>query len=87
MEVRVSLLLPTTIKTDLIMDNYLAKEYIGEFFAKMYEANKGKNMEVTLKMDADKIQIYHKGENYKFKDIVLIDEKPSIDGLVKSVSE
>lgn len=69
------------------MDNFLVKEYIGEFFTKMYAANKGKDMEVTLKMDEDKIQIYQKGENYKFKDIVLIDERPSIDGLVKSVSE
>lgn len=86
MGVRVSFLLPT-ILNDLIMDNFLVKEYIGEFFAKMYAANKGKDMEVTLKMDEDKIQIYHKGENYKFKDIILIDEKPSIDGLVKSVSE
>lgn len=86
MGVRVSFLLPT-ILNDLIMDNFLVKEYIGEFFAKMYAANKGKDMEVTLKMDEDKIQIYHKGENYKFKDIVLIDERPSIDGLVKSVSE
>lgn len=86
MGVRVSFLLPT-ILNDLIMDNFLVKEHIGEFFAKMYAANKGKDMEVTLKMDEDKIQIYHKGENYKFKDIILIDEKPSIDGLVKSVSE
>lgn len=86
MGVRVSFLLPT-ILNDLIMDNFLVKEYIGEFFAKMYAANKGKDMEVTLKMDEDKIQIYHKGENYKFKDIILINEKPSIDGLVKSVSE
>lgn len=86
MGVRVSFLLPT-ILNDLIMDNFLVKEYIGEFFAKMYAANKGKDMEVTLKMDEDKIQIYHKGENYKFKDIILIDEKPSINGLVKSVSE
>lgn len=69
------------------MEKFLVKEFIGEFFTKMYAANKGKNLEVTLKMSEDKIQIYHKGENYKFQDVILVDERPSIDGLVKSVSE
>lgn len=69
------------------MEKFLVKEYIGEFFAKMYEANKGKDMEVTLKMDANKIQIYHKGENYRFDDIVLVEERPSIEELVESISK
>jgi hypothetical protein len=69
------------------MEKFLVKEFIGEFFTKMYAANKGKDMEVTLKMGEDKIQIYNKGENYTFKHITLVDERPSIDGLVKSVSE
>ena len=69
------------------MEKFLVKEYIGEFFSKMYEANKGKNLEVTLKLDKDEIQVYHKGDNYKFDNIILVNERPSIDGLVKSVSE
>jgi hypothetical protein len=43
-------------------------------------------MEVTLKMDDDLIQIWNKETN-RFIDITLIDERPTIDGLVKSLSE
>lgn len=71
------------------MDNFLVKEFIGEFFSKMYAQNKGKKMEVTIKMGEDVIQIWNKeaGAGKTFTDIILIDERPTIDGLVKSVSE
>ena len=68
------------------MEKFLVKEFIGEFFSKMYAQNKGKKMEVTLKMDDDLIQIWNKEEGW-FADIALIDERPTIDGLVKSLSE
>lgn len=68
------------------MEKFLVKEFIGEFFSKMYAQNKGKKMEVTLKMDDDLIQIWSKEEG-GFIDIALIDEQPTIDGLVKSLSE
>ena len=73
------------------MEKFLVKEFIGEFFSKMYEQNKGKDMEVTLKMDADMIQVWNKnstsGAKHQFTDIPLIDERPTIDGLIKSLSE
>jgi hypothetical protein len=68
------------------MEKFLVKEFIGEFITKMYAQNKGKKMEVTLKMDDDLIQIWNKEEGW-FADIALIDESPTIDGLVKSLSE
>lgn len=68
------------------MEKTLVKEFIGEFFSKMYAQNKGKKMEVTIKMDEDNIQIWNKEEG-RFIDIALIDEQPTIDGLVKSLSE
>jgi hypothetical protein len=68
------------------MEKFLVKEFIGEFITKMYAQNKGKKMEVTLKMDDDLIQIWNKEEGW-FADIALIDERPTIDGLVKSLSE
>jgi hypothetical protein len=68
------------------MEKFLVKEFIGEFITKMYAQNKGKKMEVTLKMDDDLIQIWNKETN-RFIDITLIDERPTIDGLVKSLSE
>lgn len=68
------------------MEKFLVKEFIGEFFSKMYAQNKGKKMEVTIKMDEDNIQIWNKEEG-RFTDIALIDERPTIDGLVKSLSE
>lgn len=68
------------------MEKFLVKEFIGEFFSKMYAQNKGKKMEVTLKMYDDLIQIWNKEEGW-FADIALIDERPTIDGLVKSLSE
>lgn len=67
------------------MEKFLVKEYIGEFFSKMYQANKGNNIEVTLKMNEGIIQVYHK-DKVTFEDVILIDEKPTIDGLVKSLS-
>lgn len=68
------------------MEKTLVKEFIGEFFSKMYAQNKGKKMEVTIKMDEDNIQIWNKEEG-RFINIALIDEQPTIDGLVKSLSE
>lgn len=69
------------------MEKFLVKEFIGEFFSKMYEANKGKKMEITLKLNEDVIQIWNKEVGHKFTDITLVDERPTIDGLVKSLSE
>lgn len=71
------------------MEKFLVKEFIGEFFSKMYEANKGKKMEITLKLSEDVIQIWNKeaGAGRTFTDITLVDERPTIDGLVKSLSE
>lgn len=71
------------------MEKFLVKEFIGEFFSKMYEANKGKKMEITLKLKEDVIQIWNKeaGTGRIFTDITLVDERPTIDGLVKSLSE
>lgn len=71
------------------MEKFLVKEFIGEFFSKMYETNKGKKMEITLKINEDVIQIWNKepGVCPAFTDITLIDERPTIDGLVKSLSE
>lgn len=71
------------------MEKFLVKEFIGEFFSKMYAQNKGKKMEITLKINDDVIQIWNKeaGNGKTFTDITLIDERPTIDGLVKSLSE
>ena len=71
------------------MEKFLVKEFIGEFFSKMYAANKGKKKEITLKINEDVIQIWNKeaGAGRTFTDITLIDERPTIDGLVKSLSE
>ena len=71
------------------MEKFLVKEFIGEFFSKMYAANKGKKMEITLKISEDVIQIWNKepGVCPAFTDITLVDESPTIDGLVKSLSE
>lgn len=68
------------------MNEFLVKGNIGEFFAKMYEANKEKDLEVTLKMVDGKIEVYNR-DAMTFKYIRLIDEAPSIDSLVESVSE
>lgn len=67
------------------MEKYLAKEYIGEFFTKMYEANKGKKVDVSICMEADMIQVYYK-EKGTFEYLRLTDGRPDIDGLVNSLS-
>lgn len=84
MGVRFSLLLPIN-QINNIMDKFLVKDNIGDFFSKMYQANKGKPMEVALKMNEDVIQIYYK-DMVLFEDIIIVDENPTIDGLVKSLS-
>ena len=68
------------------MEKFLLRENIGEFFTKMYEANKGENIEVTLMFNDNKIQIYNKTK-VMFKDVEIIDEQPTLDGLIKSLSE
>ena len=67
------------------MEKFLVKEHIGEFFTKMYEANKGKKLEVSLKVDEKKITIYYK-ETGTFDYVSLIDEQKNIDRLVEILS-
>ena len=67
------------------MDKVLFKRDIGEFFSKMYEANKGRNMEVNLMLLDDKIQVYDRA-NFSFIDIALLDEN-NTDELIKSLNE
>ena len=85
MGVRVSLLLPISI-TKSIMEKFIVEEYIGDFFAKMYKANKGKNLEINLMLNDNKIQIYYR-DRVEFEDVTIIEEKPTIDGLIKSLSK
>lgn len=68
------------------MEKFLLADHIGDFFSKMYQANKGKNMEVTLVLNDGKIQVYNR-DKYTFEDVKIIDEKPTIDGLIKTLSE
>ena len=42
------------------MNKFITKAQIGDFFAKMYEANKDKNVEVTLLVNESKIEVYNK---------------------------
>lgn len=86
MGVRVLSPLPTNHKQLRIMEKNLVKADIGEFFAKMYKANKGKRIEVSLQMDSDKICIYYKDRG-SFDYINLMDENPSVSDIVESVSE
>lgn len=68
------------------MEKFIVEEYIGDFFAKMYKANKGKNLEINLMLNDNKIQIYYR-DRVEFEDVTIIEEKPTIDGLIKSLSK
>lgn len=68
------------------MEKFIVEEYIGDFFAKMYKANKGKNLEINLMLNDNKIQIYYR-DRVEFEDVIIIEEKPTIDGLIKSLSK
>lgn len=83
MGVRVPLLLPSINKNT--MNKVLFKKDIGDFFSKMYSAYQGRNIEVNLMLNDDKIQIYDR-ENFSFTDIALLEED-CIDELVKSIKE
>ena len=67
------------------MDNNLLKENVGEFFSKMYDANKGRRLEATLRMDDNQIIICNKS-NAEFQYINIIDRSSSIDGIIESIS-
>lgn len=84
MGVRVSLLLPITL-TRKHMKKYLAKADIGAFFSKMYQANHGKKIEISIRPDEERIAIYYK-ERGTFDYIDITDENPNIDELVKTLS-
>lgn len=62
------------------------KGHIGEFFTKMYEANKGKKIVAELRLDKDCIAIYYK-EKATFVYIAISEDIPSIEGLVKSLGD
>jgi hypothetical protein len=66
------------------MEKVILAEEIGEFFSKMYNAHKGRDVEVNLIMSENKIQIYNR-ESFSFTDVKIIEKKPTLDGLVKSL--
>ena len=81
-----SSLSPATTTSNInIMDKNLLKENIGEFFSKMYDANKGRKLEVTLRMSDNQIVIYNKS-NTDFQYINIVDRNPSVDEIVESIS-
>lgn len=67
------------------MDKNLLKENVGEFFSKMYDANKGRRLEVTLRMDDNQIVIYNKS-NGEFHYINIVDSSSSVDEIIESIS-
>lgn len=66
------------------MEKVILAEEIGEFFSKMYKAHKCRDVEVNLMMSENKIQIYNR-ESFSFTDVKIAEEKPTLDGLVKSL--
>lgn len=68
------------------MEKFIIKKNIGEFFTKMYEANKGKKVDVSLEPDKQRISIYYK-ETGTFDYVVVVDEQPDIDKLIESLSK
>lgn len=67
------------------MERQILREEIGAFFTKMYEANEGKDMEVSIKMSEGIIQVYDKFR-VKFTDIKIVDELPTLDTIIQSLS-
>lgn len=68
------------------MEKFLVKDCIGDFFSKFYKENAGKNIEARLDHKANRIEIYNRDKG-QFTYVELIDERPTIDSLVKSLSE
>lgn len=67
------------------MNKYLSKADVGVFFSKMYEANKGKKIEISLRPDECKVAIYYKDRGV-FDYINILDENPNIDDIVNTLS-
>ena len=88
MRVRLSPLLPHNKLIFLIMNKFITKADLGEFFSKMYEANKGKNMDVTLKLNGEEpeVEIYNKAE-VSFEHINILDAVPTVDDVVESIAK
>ena len=68
------------------MEKFIIKKNIGEFFSKMYEANRGNKVDVSIETDKQRISIYYR-ETGTFDYIVVVDEQPDIDKLIKSLSK
>ena len=70
------------------MEKYLVKENIGEFFSKMYEQNLGKNIEVSLRLEKNEVQVYYRDRTTKsFEHLEIVDSEPTLDELIKTLSE
>ena len=67
------------------MDKFITKAQLGDFFIKMHESNAGKNIEVTIDLGMNKIQVYNKA-NVHFENIYIIDSLPTLESLVESVT-
>lgn len=67
------------------MERQILREEIGTFFTKMYEANEGKDMEVSINMSEGIIQVYDKFR-VKFTDIKIVDELPTLDTIIQSLN-
>lgn len=70
------------------MEKYLVKADIGEFFSKMYEQNLGKNIEVSLRLEKNEVQVYYRDRVTKsFEHLEIVDSEPTLDELIKTLSE
>lgn len=68
------------------MDKFIEKAHLGEFFAKMYETNEGKNIEVSLRLNENKIEVYNKA-NVHFEYIYIIESMPTVESIIQAVTE
>ena len=54
----------------------------------MYEANRGKNIEISLRLAKDEVQVYYKDRTTDmFSNLTIVETEPTLDGLIKSLSE
>lgn len=68
--------------------NFLLTKHLGEFFSKMYEANQGRDIEISLRMSDNSIQVYDKEAPVDaFRYVSLVNEVTDIDNLVQSLTK
>ena len=70
------------------MEKFITKDQLGEFVSKFVKANEGKDIQITLELKEQRIQLYYRERMGRcFESVNIVDKAPTLESLIEKLSE